>query len=203
MRITRKRVALVLPPLLLAAALAGPGWAGSPATTELVSVSSTGQQGTDQSASPSISANGRFVAFESDAPNLVPGDTNGKRDVFVRDFTTNQTQRVSVSSAGVQGNKHSRHASISANGRFVAFASDAHNLVPNDTNGVTDVFVSDLKKHTIRRVTVSSAGTQANDASYGLAISGGGRFVAFDSFASNLVPGDTNHVPDVFVRDLK
>ena len=196
-----KRLALLLPPLLAAGAIAVPGWAGTTATTELVSVSSTGEQGSDQSLGPSISANGRYVAFESDASNLVPGDGNGKRDVFVRDLDAHQTRLVSVSSSGVQGNRNSGSPSISADGRFVAFSSLAGSLVRGDTGTKNDIFVRDLKANTTRRVSVSSAGVQGDNGSFGPSISASGRYVAFGSDANNLVPGDTNGVPDIFVSD--
>src|SRR5207249_1385057 len=115
----------------------------SPGTTERVSVDSTGTEGNSASTHPSISADGRFVAFASDATNLVPGDTNGFQDVFVHDRLTGTTERVSVDSAGTQGNSVSLEPSISADGRLVAFRSFASNLVPGDTNGVKDVFVHD------------------------------------------------------------
>src|SRR5436190_5848928 len=105
------------------------GRAGVHPKTKRVSVSSAGAQGNDDSFEPAISADGRFVAFSSDATNLVGGDTNGTSDIFVRDRRTHKTRRVSVSSAGAQGNDGSFSPSISADGRFVAFASDATNLV--------------------------------------------------------------------------
>ena len=109
-------------------------------TTERVSVSSGGAQGNGDSFDPAISADGRFVAFGSDATNLVPGDTNNAYDVFVRDRQTGKTQRVSVSSGGAQGNDSARPGDL-AGGRFVAFWSRATNLVPGDTNNTFDVFV--------------------------------------------------------------
>ncbi|MEG4293121.1 calcium-binding protein [Microcoleus sp. C2C3] len=171
-------------------------------TTTLVSLDSAGNQGNGFSNSPSISADGRFVAFESTASNLVPGDTNNVGDIFVRDLLTNTTTRVSVDSAGNQGNKASYPPSISANGRFVAFYSDASNLVPGDTNSNTDIFVRDLLTNTTTRVSVDSAGNQANRNSYNPSISGDGRLVAFESTASNIVPGDPNNRDEIFVRDL-
>src|SRR5207249_8340068 len=125
----------------------------SPGTTERVSVDSTGTEGNSASTQPSISADGRFVAFASDATNLVPGDTNGAIDVFVHDRLTGTTERVSVDSAGTQGNNSSAEPSISADGRFVAFDSSATNLVPGDTNGAEDVFVHDSHTDTTERVT--------------------------------------------------
>ncbi|MEG4235616.1 calcium-binding protein [Microcoleus sp. Pol11C3] len=170
-------------------------------TTTRLSVDSAGNQGNSDSAIPSISADGRFVAFLSRASNLVPGDTNSRQDIFVRDTLTNTTTRLSVDSAGNQGNSDSYTPSISADGRFVAFTSDASNLVPGDTNGDTDIFVRDTFTNTTTRVSVDSAGNQGNSDSYTPSISADGRFVAFDSFSSNLVPGDTNNTSDIFVRD--
>jgi len=114
--------------------------------TERVSLGPRGVQGNDFSSvgsisARSISADGRFVAFISSAFNLVPGDTNGSYDVFVRDRQTGTTRRVSVGPGSAQGNDSSYEAAISADGRFVAFNSDATNLVSGDTNGFTDVFV--------------------------------------------------------------
>jgi len=173
------------------------------ATTTRVSVSSTGAQADKESYWPSISADGRHVAFSSEAANLVPGDTNGTADVFVRDRRAATTTRVSGSSTGAQGNGVSYGAAISADGRYVAFYSDAANLVPGDTNGATDVFVRDRRAGTTARVSVSSTATQANGRSYPAAISADGRYVAFVSQAANLVPGDTNGTADVFVRDRR
>jgi hypothetical protein len=112
-------------------------------TTEQVSVDSSGVQGDGDSDHPSISGDGRYVAFESWATDLVPGDTNGALDVFVRDRQSATTERMSVDSSGAQGNGESDSASISADGRFVAFHSFANDLVPGDTNGFFDVFVHD------------------------------------------------------------
>jgi len=172
--------------------------------TERVSVSSTREQGNDESWHPTISADGRFVAFESKANNLVTGDTNKRYDIFVHDRQTSVTRQVSVSTTGEQGNDHSINSFISADGRFVAFASDASNLVSGDTNGVGDVFVHNRQTGVTERVSVSSSGEQGNDW-YGVddfpSISAEGRFVAFVSDASNLVSGDTNGYRDIFVHD--
>jgi Tol biopolymer transport system component len=166
-----------------------------------VSVASDGTQGNGDSFDGSISADGRYVAFASKASNLVAGDTNGKQDIFVQDRQTGQTTRVSVASDGAQGNGDSGQPVISADGRFVAFYSSASNLVPGDTNGVEDVFVHDRLTGQTTRVSVASDGAQGNGPSWGPSISGDGRFVAFESRASNLVPGDTNDTTDVFVHD--
>ena len=171
-------------------------------TITRVSVDSAGNQAIGFSFRPSISADGRFVAFSSDASNLVPGDTNSTDDIFVRDLSTNTTTRVSVNSAGNQANNNSfAIASISDDGRFVAFNSAATNLVPGDTNGSRDIFVRDTRANTTTRVSVDSAGNQGNDISFSTSISTNGRFVAFDSSATNLVPGDTNNTTDIFVSD--
>jgi Tol biopolymer transport system component len=168
-----------------------------------VSLSSTEATGNNSSFSPSISAEGRYVAFFSYASNLVPNDTNGSADVFVRDRQNGTTARVSLNSAGAQANGESGSVAISASGRFVAFGSAASNLVPGDTNGADDVFVRDRQNGTTRRVSVSSGGTQANADSYVRFISPDGRFIVIVSSASNLVPNDTNGAEDVFLRDTQ
>jgi len=172
-------------------------------TTTRVSVDSGGNEANGPSYDPSISADGRYVAFVSEASNLVSGDTNGAADIFVRDTQTNTTTRVSVDSGGNEANGNSSAPSISANGRYVAFSSGASNLVSGDTNGVTDIFVRDTQTSTTTRVSVDSGGTQANNFSSALSISADGRYVAFVSEASNLVSGDTNGAADIFVRDTQ
>jgi WD40-like Beta Propeller Repeat len=175
--------------------------------TTRVSVSSTGQQGTPPpngfggSSAEGISADGRTVVFRSIASNLITGDSNGVEDIFVHDDQTGLTTRVSVSSTGQQGNAGSTSAAISADGRYVAFTSAASNLVSHDTNRALDIFVYDRKTGRTSRVSIGNGGRQANGWSEGQAISAHGRFVAFTSIASNLVVGDTNRLPDVFVRD--
>jgi Tol biopolymer transport system component len=170
-------------------------------TTERISIDSGGLQGNFASLFPSISADGRYVAFQSAADNLVPGDTNGVNDIFVRDRLTGTTERVSLDSNGTEGNLDSRLPSISADGRFVAYNSEATNLVPGDTTGGDDIFVRDRQAGTTERVSVTSGGGQAGLGSIAATISADGRFVAFQSIADNLVPGDTNLAPDVFVHD--
>jgi Tol biopolymer transport system component len=169
--------------------------------TTRASVSGSGDHGNHHSHDPSISADGRFVAFHSYASNLVAGDTNGCDDVFVHDRQTGQTTRVSISNAGSEGNKGSVLPSISANGRFVAFQSSAKNLVAGDANGQWDIFLHDRQTGETTRVSLSSHGDEANSFSYDPSISGDGRFVAFESCASNLVTGDTNGERDIFVHD--
>jgi pimeloyl-ACP methyl ester carboxylesterase len=173
----------------------------APGDTTRVSVSSSGAQGNDISYDPSISADGRYVAFSSRASSLVSGDTNGEHDIFVRDSVANTTTRVSLSSSGMQANSSSYYPSISADGRYVAFYSGANNLVSGDTNGFVDIFVRDTVANSTTRVSVSSSGMQANNSSNNPSISADGRYVAFGSYASNLASGDTNRQPDIFVRD--
>ena len=172
-------------------------------TTTRVSIASDGTEGNIHSSYASISTDGHYVAFASDASNLVNGDTNGQSDVFVHDLQTSATVRISIASDGIQGNNSSEYPSISANGRFVVFRSDASNLVSGDTNARTDLFVVDLQTNTTTRVSVASDGTQANNGSWYATLSADGRYVTFESDASNLVSGDTNGRRDIFVRDLQ
>jgi Tol biopolymer transport system component len=169
-------------------------------STERVSVDSSGVQGDGDSTTPSISSDGRFVAFTSVATNLVPGDVNAHADVFVHDRHTGVTVLASVDTSGVQANADCLDPSISSDGRFVAFHSTATNLVAGDTNNADDVFVRDLLLGTTERASAGTGG-QANGASDKPAISADGRFVSFRSFASDLVSGDTNGTFDVFERD--
>ena len=166
-----------------------------------VSVDSSGTQGNSGSDFPSISADGQVVAFWSKATNLVAGDTNGAHNVFVHDFATGITERVSVDSSGAEGNHDSEYPSISADGQIVAFESYATNLVAGDRNRSYDVFVRDRSGGFTERVSVDSSGAEGNDSSHDSSISADGRVVAFYSFASNLVAGDTNGINDVFVHD--
>ncbi len=168
---------------------------------ECVSVASDGTRGNDHSYWPSISADGRFVAFMSGASNLMLEDTNGVLDVFVYDRRTQTTERASVAPDGAEGNEASFEPCISADGRFVAFLSGASNLAPGDTNGCYDVFVRDRQMHTTERVNLSHEGRQGEGNCWSPSISADGRYVAFNSSASNLVPGDTNGEIDVLVRD--
>jgi Tol biopolymer transport system component len=182
---------------VLALFLATPGFAQ---TTELGSVASIGGPGNGQGQAPSISADGRYLAFLSTSSNIVAGDGNGQSDVFVRDRVTGAVERVSVDSNGNEGNGYSVNPSISADGRYVAFWSAASNLVAGDTNNVEDIFVHDRQTGATERVSVSSAGVQANDRCYSPSISGDGRYVAFGSQAGNLIP-NSNGWNQVYVRD--
>jgi Tol biopolymer transport system component len=171
------------------------------AQTTRVSVASDGSQGNARSFTPFISADGRFVAFSSGASNLVSGDTNDDMDVFVHDRHTGQTTQVSVASDGTQGNNGSYMPSISADGRYTAFESDASNLVGDDTNGWADVFVHDRQTGETNRVSVANDGTQGNGMSFDPSFSADGRLIAFTSVANNLVSDDTNDDWDIFVHN--
>ena len=171
------------------------------ATTVRVSVDSAGLAGDGASSWPALSADGRYVAFFSSATNLVGGDTNLSTDVFVHDRVTGNTTRVSVGPGGAQANAGSARPSMSADGRFVAFHSSASNLVPGDANGVADVFVVERATLGLERVSVGPGGLEASGASNTATISADGAVVAFESLASNLVPGDGNGCMDAFVRD--
>ena len=170
-------------------------------STTRVSVASDGSEGNLFSFDPSISSDGRFVAFHSWASNLVSGDTNDVQDVFVHDRQTGTTTRASVASDGTQADGFSSDAVISADGRYVAYNSSAPNLVAGDTNGELDVFVLDRETGGTTRASVATDGSQGSSASFASTISGDGRYVAFDSNSDTLAAGDTNGVVDVFVHD--
>lgn len=152
--------------------------------------------------SPDMSLDGRWIVFSSDATNLVPGDTNGVADVFLRDLKTGATSRVSVTSTKAQANGASYSPSLSVDGRRLAFASRATNLVTGDTNGVADVFLRDLKTGSTTRLSVATGGAQANGESNSPFVSLFGEWVTFESEATNLSSGDTNGVSDAFLRDV-
>jgi Tol biopolymer transport system component len=173
-------------------------------TTTLVSMNLEGTGGGDErSFGASISADGRYVAFLSEASNLVVGDTNGQADVYVRDLATGVTQLVSATPQGAAGDGSSSNPLLSADGRLVVFESNAEGLVANDANGQSDVFVRDLGAGTTALISTNgvSSGNGASTA-YGSSISTDGRFVVFESMSDDLVNNDSNHRSDVFVRDL-
>ena len=226
--------------------------------TERVSIASSGAQADDWSSEPSISADGRCVAFASSASNLAAGDFNDDWDVFVRDRWSGTTEPISVDASGAPALRPSAAPAISGDGRYVAFmtkaaslggtgwwsivrkdrangqialvsralggapanqeswlprisfdgtrvlfSSYASNLVLGDTSSLSDAFVRDIAAGTTYRASVSSAGAEANHHSYAESLSADARFVAFESQASNLAPGDANGLIDVFVHDLQ
>ena len=175
------------------------------ASTTLISVNLTGTNGGNGDSLPaSLSTDGRYVLFESSASDLVADDTNGVSDVFVRDLIGGTTIPVSVSTNGDLGNGASRSAVMTPDGRYVAFVSAANNLVPDDTNHITDVFLRDLHLGTTVLVSMGAnsgpAGT-AHGSSEAPEVTPDGRYVAFYSTATNLVSGATN-ISEIYVRDL-
>jgi hypothetical protein len=194
----RRAVAVVAFAAGLVVAVAGQR---PPGTTTRVSVGTDGTQGNADSNLAAVNADGTIIAFQSNASNLVAGDNNGQSDIFVRDRISGTTTRVSVATNGAEGNAGSYGAAISGDGRYVAFYSNASNLVAGDTNFVADIFVHDRVSGETTRVSVASNGTQGNGYSYNPSLSADGRYVAFESDSSNLVAGDTNTSRDIFVRD--
>jgi hypothetical protein len=169
-----------------------------------VSVDSNGIQANAMSYRGEISANGRFVAFDSEADNLVVGDMNGQGDVFLRDLQLGTTVLVSTNAGGGQANGGSGVPVISTDGRYVAFESGATNLAAlPDGNGFTDIYVKDTQTGAVSRASISSTGVEPNNESAILSISGNGRYVVFDSDADNLVLNDMNGHGDIFVRDMQ
>ncbi len=166
------------------------------------STDASGLQGNAASYGPSISADGRNVTFASDASNLVADDTNGVVDIFVKDRETGDIVRVSTDSSGGQADGSSSSHSMSADGRYVAFASTATNLVPGDFNGTSDIFVKDLETGELTRVSTNALGWQAYGDSLNPSISADGRYVTFESWSARLVDGDTGEFKDVFLKDL-
>ena len=166
-----------------------------------VSVASNGSEANNHSYDPAMSADGRYVLFESTATNLVPGAQSSYSHVYLHDRTTRTTERISVASDGTPGNQYSDSGSVSADGRYVMFSSYASNLVAGDTNANMDVFVRDRTTGTLERVSVAADGTQGNGRSYGKRITPDGRYVSYMSDATNLVAGDTNQRTDVFLYD--
>jgi Tol biopolymer transport system component len=148
---------------------------------------------------PSISPDGDFVGFRSNAGDLVPGDTNNSFDTFLIDRVTIIAERSSVSTSEEEGNSDSSRPSLTSNNRFVAFSSIATNLVSEDTNGFEDVFVRDRDEGKTRRVNLAFDGSEGDNRSLSAVISGDGQYVAFTSLAENLVANDTNGFSDIFV----
>ncbi len=170
---------------------------------ERVSVSSSGEQANAAASMASISDDGRFVVFSSLATNLAEGDHNQKSDVFLHDRKTAETRHISLTHDGASANGRSYAAHISGDGRFVGFCSEATNLLPDNPSLGSNLYVRDLEEGTLELVSVAFDGGVANGASGGIRLSRDGRRVAFDSYASNLVPNDTNHAPDAFVFDRR
>jgi Tol biopolymer transport system component len=171
-------------------------------TTTRVSLDASGAQLNGPTGQPFIADDGSAIAFQSWANNLVPGDTNGQSDVFVKDLVSGQVQRINFTPAGGEANGYALWVSASSDVRWVAYLDTATNLALGDTNGVADVFVTDTLTGSTQRISVSSSGAQSNGASDRPVIARDGTAVVFSSLASNLVAGDTNAAEDVFVHEL-
>ena len=201
MRLKRIWLLLVGLGLLFLIQAGGVAWSQ---VTERVSVDSAGDEANSASTNPSTSSSGRYVAFQSDATDLVAGGSNGSMHIFVRDRQTPTTTQVSVDSAGNEANAASSSPSISSDGRYVAFESDATNLlgVGNDNNAWPDIFVHDLQTGTTTRVSVYSDETESIDPSNNPSISSDGRYVAFASGGElDLTAIEILMLFDVFVHD--
>ena len=175
----------------------------SGAVTSRVSVNAGGTEADGASWYPALNSDGSLVVFVSDATNLVDGDTNGAADVFLKNTAGGAVTRVSVSSTGTEANGASSLPAISADGSVIAFASDAGNLVENDNNGVRDVFTYEVATGKVTRVSVSSAGDESDgESGIGeISLSSNGRYVAFVAEASNLIPGGSEKIAQVYVHD--
>jgi Tol biopolymer transport system component len=171
--------------------------------TTRVSVNSGGREANGWSSGRDISADGSEVLFWSLATNLVPGDTNGVGDFFLRDLRTGITERVNLGANGVEANGNTDGGTLSADGRFVLFSSIATNLVTGDTNGKEDAFLRDLQAGTTIRVSLTANGTESTGHSGGGGLSADGRYVVLNSLASDLVPGDVNGYEDCFLLDRR
>lgn len=172
-------------------------------TTEKLSIANNNAPGNDRSERPRITADGEFVIFQSFATNLVPNDNNNAIDLFGVDMTNRNMRRLSVNAQGQDANLGIRPAeyAMTPDGRYVVFASDSSNLVTGDTNNAPDIFLLDLEENTIRLVSVAANGTRANGGSYDPSISANGRYIAFNTVATNLFPNDTNGITDAVVVD--
>ena len=172
-------------------------------TLRMVSTDANGVQADRGISEATISADGNYVLFESDAGNLVAGDTDGSWDLFIKDLRAGSVRAVSTDASGALGNYGCGRASLFADGRYVVFESYDHRLVAGDTNASIDIFIKDLETEAIRRVSTDAAGVQGNDHSTSASVSADGRYLLFASDASNLVAGDTNGNTDIFVKDLR
>ncbi|MCA9991565.1 MAG: hypothetical protein KDE29_11250, partial [Anaerolineales bacterium] len=169
--------------------------------TILISLNASGQQTNGESVRPATDGTSRIITFQSDASNLVSDDTNGVSDIFTKNTENGNVRRVSLASGGTQGNAASQSPDISSDGQWVAFHSWAFNLVSGDTNNVADVFLHDRNTRQTILVSRNNSGTIGNDVSYDPSVSSDGRFVAYWSYASNLVGNDFNNRSDIFLFD--
>jgi Tol biopolymer transport system component len=172
----------------------------SPGQIQRISIGVNGDESNRWSGSPSVSDDGRYIAFSSEATNLVPDDTNGYEDIFLYDRQTGELIRVSVANDKTEADSSSNFPAISGNGRYVVFQSEAGNLVADDTNRTQDIFVYDQIDDTIRRVSVKADGSEARGSGKVPTISADGRFIAFEFFGA-LVSDDTNEASDIYLAD--
>lgn len=169
-------------------------------TTTRISIGLNGTQANGHSGAPAISNNGRYIAFRSDASNLVEGDTNGRADIFLYDLQLSTMTRVSVARDGTQGNGNSDWPNLNNNGRFISFWSDSNNFTPDDANNTGDIFVHDRVTGVTTRINIALNGAQANGPTARVhGLSGDAAFAGFESLANNLVANDTNNSNDIFV----
>ncbi|MCB2187326.1 MAG: hypothetical protein KQJ78_12965 [Deltaproteobacteria bacterium] len=194
------QVCVISAVILGLACAAGPPQARARQTVR-ASVASDGTQANHHSDWPRISADGRYVFFTSAASNLVAGDTNGVADIFRHDLVTGQTIRVNLDNDGQQANGGSLYCGVDAAGRFVAFDSEATNLVAGDSNLMSDVFVRDIQAGNTTRVSVDPLGGDPDGYSYSPGVSGDGRYIAFFSSAQNLVSGTPNGESQYYMHD--
>lgn len=202
MRIIKSSINILIVSFVTTSCVAIP--AGAYQTTlSRISTTASGSEANATSLEPSISSNGKFVAFASDASNLVSSDTNNKVDIFLKEIKTNKVIRVSVASDGVEANNGSSNPAVSRDGRYITFSSEASNLVDNDTNNTADIFVYDTKLHNIQRITKAHDQSELNGWSSSPEISANGRFITYFSLATNAVPGDDQDYADIFLFDTK
>ncbi|MEA2025094.1 MAG: calcium-binding protein, partial [Chloroflexota bacterium] len=171
--------------------------------TKLISQNSGHAQAGDVSFTGGISANGNSVAFMTAADNLDPGDSNASPDVYLRNVARGKTKIVSVSSSGVNGDGDSEGPAISASGRFIVFASGAHNLIDGRWLPSWQIYLRDRAKGRTFLVSKNSAGGRANDMSFNPEISADGRYVVFESNATNLTGKGTKGAQQIYLRDRK
>lgn len=190
----------LLLPVLFIMATSQPLWA---ARTELISKSPEGDPGNGRSERPAVSDNGRFIVYQSTARNLVDDDTSSRSDIFLYDRFTRKTIRINLAPDKSEADDSSENAAISADGNVIAFASEASNLVANDSGGIQDIFAYNRLTGVISRVSVSSAGVAGDGTSDLPDVSGDGRYVVFQSASTNLVGNDKNEQIDIFRRDLQ
>ncbi len=163
-----------------------------------ISEDTSGLDADGPSSSPFITSNGQWVVFTSLASDLVDDDTNGEGDIFRYEMATGVIDRVSVPAGGGESSRASNNASISEDGRYIAFESFSTDFVAGDADGIIDVFVKDMVSGAVERISRNTSGVEGNGNSTNARISGDGNTVVFESFANDLVANDTNFAPDVF-----